>query len=290
MNNNSKNRFFDAYQMRAHSVRWTVRILLIIYTIVVLYPLLWNLMSSFKTTHEILISRTALPQGFAYDNYIRAFTAANMGAFMFNSVFVVVLSLALLLIFSVPLSYAMARYKFFGARALELLFAICLFIQGVYIIIPLYVLMFNLNMLDNLWALSLVYASTGIPFSAFLLAGYMRTISPSYEEAAKIDGCSNFQILLRIIVPMAKPGIITVSMLNAMGFWNEYPMALVMLRSPSNHTVPIGVANLFEVQRRATDFGALYAALMMVLVPTIIIYLIGQRYLIRGIGAGGLKE
>ena len=247
-------------------------------------------MSSFKTTHEILISRTALPQGLAYDNYIRAFTAANMGGFLFNSVFVVVLGLALLLIFSVPLSYAMARYKFFGARALELLFAVCLFIQGIYIIIPLYVLMFNLNMLDNLPALSLVYASTGIPFTSFLLAGYMRTISPSYEEAAKIDGCSNFQILLRIIVPMAKPGIITVSMLNAMGFWNEYPMALVMLRSPSNQTVPIGVANLFEVQRRATDFGALYAALMMVLVPTVIIYLIGQRYLIKGIGAGGLKE
>jgi len=203
---------------------------------------------------------------------------------------VVVLSLALLLIFSVPLSYAMARYKFFGSRALELLFAICLFIQGVYIIIPLYVLMFNLNMLDNLWALSLVYASTGIPFTSFLLAGYMRTISRSYEEAARIDGCSNFQILLRIIVLMAKPGIITVSMLNAMGFWNEYPMALVILRSPANQTVPIGVANLFEVQRRATDFGALYAALLMVLVPTIIIYLIGQKYLISGIGAGGIKE
>ena len=280
---------FDAYQARAFSIRWTVRLLLLAYSAVVLYPLLWNLMSSFKTTHEILISRTALPTGFAYDNYIRAFTAANMGGFLLNSVFVVVLSLALLLIFSVPLSYALARYKFFGSRALEILFAVCLFIQGIYIIIPLYVLLFNLNMLDNLWALSLVYAATGIPFTSFLLAGYMRTISPSYEEAARIDGCSNFKILLHIIVPMAKPGIITVSMLNAMGFWNEYPMALVMLRSPANQTVPIGVANLFEVQRRATDFGALYAALMMVLVPTVIIYLVGQKYLISGI-SGGLKE
>jgi N-acetylglucosamine transport system permease protein len=166
----------------------------------------------------------------------------------------------------------------------------CLFIQGVYIIIPLYVLLFNLNMLDNLWALSLVYAATGIPFSSFLLAGYMRTVHRSYEEAARIDGCSNWQILLKIIVPMSKPGIITISMLNVMGFWNEYPMALVFLSSPENRTLPIGVANLFEVQRRATDFGALYAALMIVLVPTIIIYLIGQRHLIKGIGAGGLKE
>ena len=290
MKRQEKNQKIDSYKLRGFLIRWSVRILLLIYSVIVMYPLLWNLMSSFKTTEEILISRTSMPQGFALDNYVRAFFAANMGEFMFNSIFVMVLSLALLLIFSIPLSYAMARYKFFGSRALELLFAICLFIQGVYIIIPLYALMFNLNMLDNLWALSLVYASTGIPFTSFLLAGYMRTISPSYEEAAKLDGCTNFGVLLRVIVPLAKPGIITVSMMNAIGFWNEYPMALVMLRSPSNHTLPIGVANLFEVQQRATDFGALYAALMMVLVPTVIIYLIGQQYLIKGIGAGGIKE
>jgi N-acetylglucosamine transport system permease protein len=271
-------------------VQPVIRILLIIYTIVILYPLLWNVMSSFKTNYEILVSLTAFPQGLAWENYVRAFTVANMGAFMFNSIFVVVLSLFFLLVFSIPLSYAMARYNFFGSRALELLFAMCLFVQGVYIIIPLYVLLFNLGMLDNLIALSLVYAATGIPFSSFLLAGYMRTVHRSYEEAAKIDGCTNWQILFRIVAPMSKPGIITISMLNVMGFWNEYPMALVFLSSPSNRTLPIGVANLFEVQRRATDFGALYAALMIVLVPTVIIYLIGQRHLIKGIGVGGIKE
>jgi len=145
-------------------------------------------------------------------------------------------------------------------------------------------------MLDNLWALSLVYAAISVPFSAFLLSGYMRTISPSFEEAAKIDGCGNWKTLLKVVVPMAKPGIITVAMLNGMGFWNEYILALVTLRSPGNRTLPIGVANLFEVQRRATDFGALYAALMIVLVPTLIMYFIGQRYLTKGIAMGGVKE
>jgi len=280
----------DPYSTRDFATRWTVRLLLAIYSVIVMYPLLWNLMSSFKTNQEILISRTAWPQGFAYDNYIRAFSAANMSGFLINSIIVVVVGLALLLIFSVPLSYAMARYKFFGSRALELIFAACLFIQTIYIIIPLYSLLFNLGLLDNLIALSLVYASVSIPFTSFLLAGYMRTISQSYEEAARIDGCSNFRILLHIIVPMAKPGIITVTMLNGISFWNEYPMALVMLRNPAYQTVPIGVANLFERQMRATDFGALYAALIMVLVPVVIIYLIGQRHLIRGIGAGGIKE
>jgi len=270
------------------AVKWIIRIFLIAYTAIILYPFFWNVMSSLKTTEEILISLTSWPQGLALDNFARAWDRANMGGYAFNSIFVVALSLCLLLIFTVPMSYALARYKFFGHKALELLFAMCLFIQSVYIMIPLYGLLWNLNMLNNLWALSLVYAATGVPFSSFLLASYMRTLSRNYEEAARIDGCTNIQILLKIIVPMSKPGIVTISMLNAMGFWNEFPLALVML-SGNNRTLPVGVANLFEVQRRATDFGALYAALLIVLVPTLIIYLVGQRHLIKGIQAGGLK-
>lgn len=285
-----KAKIFDPYHARTFTIRWCVRILLLLFTLITLYPLFWNIMSSFKTTEEILISLTALPQGLAWDNYVRAFVAANMGEYLFNSIFVVTLSLTLLLILTVPCAYALARYRFFGSRVIELLFATCLFIQTVYIFIPLYNLMHRLNMLDNLWALSLVYAAISVPFAAFLLAGYMRGLSPSFEEAAKIDGCGNWRTLLKIVVPMSKPGIITIAMLNGIGFWNEYILALVTLRSPANHTLPIGVANLFEVQRRATDFGALYAALMIVLIPTLIIYFIGQRHLTKGIALGGVKE
>ncbi|MCL2864403.1 MAG: carbohydrate ABC transporter permease [Lachnospiraceae bacterium] len=280
---------FDAYRAKAFTIRWSIRILLLIYTLIVLYPLFWNIMSSFKSTEEILHSLTAFPQGFALDNYVRAFVQANMGEYLFNSIFVVTSSLVMLLIFTIPCAYAMARYQFFGSKVVELLFAMCLFIQTVYIYIPLYSLLHRLNMLDNLFALAFVYAAISIPFSAFLLAGYMRGISPSFEEAAKIDGCGNWKTLFKVVVPMSKPGIITVALLNGMGFWNEYILALVTLRSPENRTLPIGVANLFEVQRRATDFGALYAALMIVLVPTLIMYFIGQSYLTKGIAMGGEK-
>ena len=118
----------------------------------------------------------------------------------------------------------------------------------------------------------------------------MRSIPNSYAEAARIDGCTNWGILLRIMVPLAKPGIATVTMLSAMGTWNEYPLALVLIRTPANRTLPIGLAHLYQVQRRATDFGALFAALVIILIPTIIIYLVGQKYLLKGVGAGGLKE
>ena len=272
--------------------RWVIRIFLLIYTFITLYPLFWNVMSTFKSNFEILMNRTALPTTTAHaaTNYQRAWAAANMGQYLGNSIFVTVLSLVIHLTLVIPCAHALSRFKFFGYRFIEILFILCLFVSGIYIIIPQYILLFNLNMLNSLWALSLVYAVGGIPFSTFLLAGYMRTIANSYVEAARIDGANNWMILLRIIVPMAKPGIITISMLSFMGYWNELFLAMIVLRSPSLHTLPVGVANLFEVQQRATDFGALYAALMIVLVPTVVIYLIGQKYLIGAFNMGGVKE
>ena len=121
-----------------------------------------------------------------------------------------------------------------------------------------------------------------------LMAGIMG-IDTSILEAARIDGATNIQLLSRVMVPLAKPGIATITMLSAMGFWNEYPLALVLLTEDAKKTLPIGMANLFEVQKYATDWGALFAGLVIIMIPTIIIYLIGQRYLLQGIGAGGLK-
>ena len=279
-------------ELKQFTGRWVIRIFLLIYTGITLYPIFWNVMASFRSNFEILMDRTALPSGFDYvaGNYQRAWDAANMGQYLGNSIFVVVLSLTLHLLLVVPCAHALSRFNFFGNRAIEIMFILCLFISGIYIIIPQYILLFNLNMLNNLWALSLVYAVRSVPFSTFLLAGYMRTISNSYVEAARIDGADNLLILLRIVVPMAKPGIITISMLAIMDYWNELFLAMIVLQDSSLHTVPVGVATLFEVQQRATDFGALYAALVMVLLPTAIMYLIGQKYLIGAFNMGGVKE
>jgi N-acetylglucosamine transport system permease protein len=190
--------------------------------------------------------------------------------------------------FIIPTSYTLARYRFFGSRLIENFYMICLFIGAP--LVPLYLLLFRLRMLDSLVWLSLVYAVGSFPFDIFLLSGYMRSIPKSYAEAAYIDGCGNWQILLRIMIPLVKSGIATVTMLAAMGFWNEYTLALVLLRAPEIKTLPIGIAYLYQVQKQATDYGALFAALVIVLVPTVIIYLLGQKALLKGIGVGGIKE
>lgn len=155
--------------------------------------------------------------------------------------------------------------------------------------IPLFMQMSALNWLNKLTPLSLLYAVLQGPFSIFLLSGFMQGIPKDYEEAAMIDGCGYWRILRSVIVPLAKPGVVTVIMLAAMNIWNEYVVALVMLTDPKKQTVPVGVAAMYEVQRYATDWGALFAALVMVLLPTAVVYAIGQKYLMEGVSAGGVK-
>ena len=227
---------------------WCIRILMILFTVIFLYPLFWNLMSAFKTNAEYLTDPYALPTALNLDNFVAAWQ-----------------------------------------KLISAIYMACIFLQATYIMIPLFLELQAVNGLNNLPVLCLVYAVMQFPFCIFTLQGVMSAVPRDYEESARIDGATNIQLLSRVMVPLAKPGIATITMLSAMGFWNEYPLALVLLTEDAKKTLPIGMANLFEVQKYATDWGALFAGLVIIMIPTIIIYLIGQRYLLQGIGAGGLK-
>lgn len=233
---------------------------MILFTIIFLYPLFWNLMSAFKTNAEYLTDPYALPVSLNLDNFVAAWQKANIAAYFGNSVFVTVLSTALLLLFVIPISYVLARYRFAGSKLISTIYMACIFLQATYIMIPLFLELQAINGLNNLPVLCLVYAVMQFPFCIFTLQGFMSAVPKDFEESARIDGATNLQLLLKVMVPLAKPGIATITM-----------------------------ANLFEVQKYATDWGALFAGLVIIMIPTMIIYLIGQRYLLQGIGAGGLK-
>ena len=128
-----------------------------------------------------------------------------------------------------------------------------------------------------------------IPFASRSSLNSMLQLSGEIEEAAMIDGCGPFRILTSIIIPMCKPGIVTVCMISAMAAWNEYPVALVMVTDPTKATLPVGLANLYEIQRYATDWGALFAALVLALIPTVILFIVGQKQLVQGLSVGGVK-
>ena len=248
--------------LRARILKWLTRIFLIIIAVIMLFPLVWNIYSSFKTNTEFLANAFALPGGLEWDNYARAIEKSELGANIFNSLFIVVETLCILTVCAIPCSYCLVRYK---------------------------LQMNSLGLLNNRPAMGFLYAAMQFPFAIFLLTGFMRSIPRDYEEAAMIDGCSPAGVLRHVIVPMAKPGIVTVCMISAMSAWNEYPVALVMLTDAAKQTLPVGIANLYEVQRYATDWGALFAALVLALIPTVVLFLIGQKQLLQGMNVGGIK-
>jgi N-acetylglucosamine transport system permease protein len=269
--------------------RIALRVFLILQTFIVVYPLLWNVLASFKTNAEVMESPWSFPSALNLDNYVKAFSTAKIGDYMVNSVLVVVMSMAVLLLTAVPTAYVLGRMRFRGRSFLTNFYMAGLFIGGVYIIVPLFIMMNSLNMLDNRFWLSAVYATGSLPFSVFLLTGFMKSIPHDYEEAAMIDGCGYFGTLFRVIMPMARPGIITLIVFSFFDFWNEYVLAMTFITSDDKKTIPIGLSNLMQIQQYATDWGSLFAGLVIVLVPTILVYALLQKKLTQGMMLGGLK-
>ncbi|MDQ0149764.1 carbohydrate ABC transporter permease [Eubacterium multiforme] len=268
---------------------WILRIILIFGSLLVIIPLVWTVLSSLKSPREFTTAPWAFPETLRFENYTNAFTKANMGDYFLNSIIVTILALAFLMILAVPSAYALSRYKFKGSNFLKNSYMAGLFIQSVYIIVPLFLIMNDLNMLNNRLALSLVYAVLQLPFSIYILIGFMQSIPKDYEEAAMIDGCGYARTLTSVIVPLAKPGIITVLIFNFMGFWNEYAMAMTFITTNSKKTLPVGLQNLMEVNKFATDWGAMFAGMVIVMIPTIIVYTLFHKKLTEGVNIGGIK-
>ncbi len=270
----------------------------------IIVPLGWAFLASLKHKTEFYGNPWALPKGLYLENFRKDFVEANMGEYFLNSVCITALALIILLLVSIPAAYVLARFEFKGKKIVSGLFTAGLFVNVNYIVVPIFLLIldgekFIKNVfaiplsvtvfLDSRIVVSIVYAATSIPFTVYLLINYFRTLSKSYEEAAYIDGCSKLKTLIHVIIPMAKPSIITVILFNFLAFWNEYIIALTLLPN-SSKTLPLGLINLMQVQKTATDYGAMYAGLVIVMIPTIILYILVQKKLTEGMTVGGVKE
>ena len=274
---------------RQMGINTLIRLLLLLFALIVLYPMFWNIVSSFKTSTEFLGDPFALPGRLEWDNYARALEKSNLLLNFKNTFIVEIAALLTMTVTVIPSAYCLSRFRFFGSKTLNGLYMSMIFIQTPCIMIPLFLAMNRLHLVNKLVPLGVLYAVGATPFSIFLLSGFMKSIPRDFEDAAMIDGAGWGRILVQIIVPMAKPGVVTVMMLAAMNNLSEYIVALVMLSDPSKYTVPVGITAMYEMQRYATDWGALFAALVMVLVPTAAIYAVGQRYLMQGVCVGGVK-
>lgn len=277
-----------------------VYVSLIALAISIIIPLSWVFMSSIKENSEFYAGPWNLPKGIYFQNFIDAFVRAKMGEYFLNSVIVTALSLAILLLVALPASYVLARYDFRFKKSIDLLYMAGLFINVNYIVVPIFLMLLDWDKLlwqyfqieffiNNIFVLSVVYAATSIPFTVYLLTSYFKTLPRAYEEAAYIDGCGYFATMLQIMFPLAKPSIITVILFNFLAFWNEYIIALTLLPS-SSKTLPVGLVNLTQAARGKAEYGLLYAGLVIVMLPTLLLYISVQKKLTEGMTLGGIKD
>ena len=278
-----------------------VYVVLISLAVVILVPVAWVFMASIKQNAEFYANPWNLPKGFYFRNFIEAWSTANMGEYMLNSAIVTVLSLALLLVVALPASYCLARFKFRGQKFFSTAFMAGLFINVNYIVVPIFLMLRDGDLwlkshfgstflLNNLFVLAVIYAATALPFTIYLLSGYFATVPHDFEEAAYIDGAGYFRTMLQIIFPMAKPSIITVVLFNFLSFWNEYIISMTMMTAIDGaKTLPVGLLNLMQAQQSAANYGPMYAGLVLVMLPTLILYCCVQKNLTKGMTVGGLK-
>ena len=265
------------------------RLILWSYSIMVAAPFIWTIYTSFKTSREFYESPWSLPAKPVFDNYVNAFVKARIGDYFLNSVVLTVAGLLIVTVLAVMTAYVLARFRFPFVRLFRGIYLIGLFLPAIFGIVPLFQLMKKLHIYDTVLGLSFVDAMYFLPYTVFIMMGFFATIPKEYEEAAIMDGCTHFGVLWRVMVPLAKPAILTTVIFNTLSFWNEYVMSLVMIKTDAKKTITVGLVNIMEVQKYATDWGALFAGLVIVMVPTFIVYILMQDKITDGLAAGGIK-
>lgn len=277
-------------------VKVFVYVALITLAVTIVVPVAWVFLASVKQNSEFYGNPWALPKGFYLQNFVDAWQKAKMGEYFLNSIFVTTMALGILLVVALPAAYVLARYKFPGRKVWNTMFMGGLFINVNYIVVPIFLMLVDGNkiagfdlFLNNRFILALVYASTALPFTIYLLSSYFTTLPKDYEEAAYVDGSGYYRTMLQIIMPMARPSIITVILFNFLSFWNEYIIALTFMTDETSKTLPVGLMNLMKAQNAAAQYGQMYAGLVIVMLPTLILYIMVQKKLTQGMTVGGLK-
>ena len=283
-----------------HLYKIFIYLVLSILAVLILIPVVWVMVASVKETSEHYGSPWALPTHIHWQNFADAWTKANMGGYMLHSVMITVLALCILLVVALPASYCLARFKFRGQKFLNTCFMAGLFINVNYIVVPIYLMLSDGDkwlkgilgsgfLLNNHVVVAVVYAATALPFTIYLLSSYFATLPHDFEEAAYIDGAGYTRTMLQVIFPMAKPSIITVILFNFLSFWNEYIIIKTLVTDKEMWTLPAGLLNLMQAQQSAAEYGPMYAGLVLVMLPVLILYIGVQKNLTKGMTVGGLK-
>ena len=263
--------------------------LLILWAVLVIFPFVWMLVTAFKTDQEILFSPWRLPHALQWDNFARAWTKAHIGRYFFNTIVVLAGSLTGTLIISAMAAYVLARFNFPGRTFLFYLFIAGMMFPVFLALVPLFFLVKDLHMTATYQGLILVYIAYSLPFTIFFLTGFFKTLPSEVGEAAIVDGASQYRVFFDIMLPMAKPGLIAMGIFNFLGQWNQFLLPLVLMPDAKKYLLSQGLAFLAIQQGYQNDYGALFAAMVITMLPTLVVYILFQKRLESGLTAGALK-
>ena len=261
---------------------------LTIWSLIVILPLLWTFMSSFKTSSEIFASPFALPSVWRFDNYVKAWSEAGIGSYFLNSVVVVGSALVIVMVLGAMCAYVLARYTFPGSRAIYYLMLAGLTFPIFLAMVPLFFVLKNIGLLNTLPGLIIVYVGFALPFTVFFLFSFFKSLPHEITEAAALDGAGEWRTFFQVMLPMAKPGLASVAIFNFLGLWNQF-LIPVSINAAGPRVLSQGLAAFAGQMGYAVDFGALFAAVTVTVVPVLIVYVIFQRQLQGSVSQGTSK-
>jgi ABC-type glycerol-3-phosphate transport system permease component len=294
---------------------------LIAWLLAVVLPLLWVFMNAVRSSQEIFENPFGIPWllvGSPYadspdvlspwdaakQNFATAWVKSHFSSFFYNSVIVTGISLVGILAISAMAAYAIAKFPFRGNRAVFLYFISGMMIPAQLVLVPLFFqftemsrfltkvlapLGYEVQLHDSLSGLITLYIALSLPFTILVLTGFFKSLPGALREAGIIDGCGEYRVFWYIMLPLSKPGLVTAAIFNFLGLWNEYLFALVFVNASTKKTLPLGLASVSIQAQYKTDFGLMFAGLVIVMVPTLVVYILLQRQLTRGITLGALK-
>ncbi len=254
----------------------------------------WILSASLATTKEIFKGTSIFfPSGLHFENYVKAWNGSNVSTFFMNSLFYASISSVLLIVVAAPAAYALSRFKFFLNRPLQSGFVAAMGVPVVMIILPLFGIVTGLGLLkqDITTRLLMIFLFVGynVPYTSIFLLSFFSNLSRSYEEAAAIDGCSPIRTFWQIMLPLAQPGIITVTIFNFVNIWNEYFMSLIFASGERVRPVAVGMYSMMESMKYTGNWAGIFASVMIVFLPTFIIFIFLSERIIAGVTGGGVK-
>lgn len=269
--------------------RLVMYLILGLWSLFTIFSISWIMLASLKSTREIFREPFKLPAEMLWGNYVNAWNSVRLGDYIINSIIVVTISLIVLMAVSAPAAYVLSRFKFRGAAVVTMVYIAGMGIPFPLLFIPLFAILTLLRVINTLPGLMLVYVSLSIPFTVFLLTGFFATLPKELEEAALIDGCSNWQTFWHVMLPLASPGVLTAAIFNGIGLWNEYQLALVFINNPDNRTLSLGLYSMQNAMQYTGDWPGLFAGVVIVMIPTILLYIILSEKMISGITMGAVK-